>query len=52
MKASRLSDSQTLAILKQAGNGVPIALLCREHDMTRNIFPKYFIFKYFALIYF
>ena len=30
MKMSRFSDSQVLAILKQAENGVPVTELCRE----------------------
>jgi len=34
MKTSRFSDSQVLAILKQAGNGVPVTELCREHGMS------------------
>jgi len=31
MKKSRFSDSQIMAILKQAENGVPVPELCREH---------------------
>ncbi|WP_424267756.1 transposase [Castellaniella sp.] len=31
MKTSRYTDSQIIAILKQAEAGTPIAQLCREH---------------------
>ena len=31
MKKSQYSDSQILAIIKQAESGVPIPELCREH---------------------
>jgi len=34
MKTSRYSDSQILAILKQAESGSPIPALCREHGMS------------------
>ena len=34
MKKSRYSDSQILAIIKQAESGVPIPELCREHEMS------------------
>ena len=34
MKKSRYSDSQILAIIKQAESGVPISELCREHGMS------------------
>ena len=34
MKKSRYSDSQILAIIKQAESGVPIHELCREHGMS------------------
>ena len=34
MKKSRFTDSQFLAILKQAENGVPVPELCREHGMS------------------
>jgi len=34
MKKSRYSDSQILAIIKQAESGVPIPELCREHGMS------------------
>jgi len=34
MKKSRFSDSQILAIIKQAESGVPVSELCREHGMS------------------
>ncbi len=41
MKKSRFSDSQILAILKQAENGVPVPELCREHGMSSASFCKW-----------
>ena len=41
MKTSRFSDSQILAILKQAENGVPVTELCREHGMSSATFFKW-----------
>ncbi|MDT0619972.1 transposase, partial [Salinisphaera sp. P385] len=41
MKKSRYSDSQILAILKQAENGVPVPELCREHGMSSATFYKW-----------
>lgn len=41
MKRSRYSDSQILAILKQAENGIPIPQLCREHGMSSATFYKW-----------
>jgi putative transposase len=41
MKTSRFSDSQILAIVKQAENGVPVAELCREHGMSSAAFYKW-----------
>ena len=34
MKKSRFTDSQILAILKQAESGVPVPELCRQHGMS------------------
>lgn len=34
MKKSRYTDSQIMAILKQAEAGPPIPELCREHGMS------------------
>ena len=41
MKTSKYSDSQILAILKQAEGGVPIPELCREHGMSSAQFYKW-----------
>lgn len=34
MKKSRYSDSQIMAILKQAESGTPVSELCREYGMS------------------
>jgi putative transposase len=41
MKKSRFTDSQILAILKQAEVGTPIPELCREHGMSSATFYKW-----------
>lgn len=41
MKKSRYSDSQIMAILKQAESGIPVAQLCREHGMSSATFYKW-----------
>ena len=41
MKTSRFSDSQILAILKQAENGIPVTELCREHGMSSATLYKW-----------
>ena len=41
MKKSRYSDSQILAILKQAEAGTPVPTLCREHGMSSASFYKW-----------
>ena len=41
MKTSRYSDSQILAILKQAESGAPVPALCREHGMSNASFYKW-----------
>lgn len=42
MKKSRFSDSQILAILKQAElSGTPIANLCREHGISNACFYQW-----------
>jgi putative transposase len=41
MKTSRYSDSQILAILKQAEAGTPVPTLCREHGMSSAAFYKW-----------
>lgn len=41
MKKSRYTDSQIIAILKQAEAGTPIPELCREHGMSSASFYKW-----------
>lgn len=41
MKKSRYTDSQILAILKQAEAGTPVPQLCREHGMSSATFYKW-----------
>lgn len=41
MRKSRFTDSQILAILKQAEGGVPVPELCREHGMSSATFYKW-----------
>lgn len=41
MKKAQFTDSQILAILKQAEGGVPISELCREHGMAQSTFYKW-----------
>jgi len=41
MKQSRYSDSQIMAILKQAEAGIPVPELCREHGMSSASFYKW-----------
>ncbi len=38
MKASRFSDAQIIAALKQAEAGSPVAKLCREHGISTTAF--------------
>jgi len=40
MKKSRFTDSQILAILKQAEAVTPVPELCREHSMSNATFYK------------
>lgn len=41
MKKSRYTDSQIMAILKQAEVGTPIPELCRKHGMSSATFYKW-----------
>jgi len=41
MKRSRFTDSQILAILKQAEGGMPVPELCRQHGMSSAAFYKW-----------
>lgn len=41
MKQSKFSDSQIIAILRQAEAGTPVPDLCREHGMSNATFYKW-----------
>jgi putative transposase len=41
MKKSKYTDSQILAILKQAESGTPVPQLCRQHGMSSATFYKW-----------
>lgn len=41
MKKSRFTDSQIIAILKQAEAGTPVPELCREHGISAATFYKW-----------
>ena len=41
MKRSRFTDSQIIAILKQAEAGTPVPELCREHGISSASFYKW-----------
>lgn len=41
MKTSKFTDSQIMAILKQAEAGTPVPDLCREHGMSSATFYKW-----------
>ncbi len=41
MKSSRFSDSQIIAVLKQAEAGSPVPELCREHGISSATFYKW-----------
>lgn len=41
MKKSRFTDSQIIAILKQAEAGTPVPDLCREHGISSATFYKW-----------
>jgi putative transposase len=41
MKKSRFTDSQNMAVLKQAEAGTPVLDLCREHGISNATFYKW-----------
>lgn len=41
MKRSRFTDSQIMAVLKQAENGTAVPDLCREHSVSTATFYKW-----------
>jgi len=41
MKKSRFSDSQIIAVLKQAEGGASVPALCREHGVSSATFYKW-----------
>ena len=41
MKRSRFTDSQVMAVLKQAEAGTPVPDLCREHGVSTATFYKW-----------
>jgi len=41
MKTSRFSDSQIIAILKEAEAGTPVPELCRSHGISNATFYKW-----------
>ena len=41
MKKSRFTDSQIIAVLKQAQAGTPVPELCREHGISSATFYKW-----------
>ena len=41
MKRSRFTDSQIIAILKEAESGIRVPDLCREHGMSDATFYKW-----------
>ena len=40
MKKSKFTDSQIMAILKQAESGVKVQDICREHNISTATFYK------------
>ena len=41
MRTSKFTDSQIMAILKQAEGGTPVPALCREHNISSATFYKW-----------
>ena len=41
MRTSKFTDSQIMAILKQAEGGTPVPAVCREHNISSATFYKW-----------
>ena len=41
MKTSRFTDSQIIAVLKEAESGIPVPELCRTHGISSATFYKW-----------
>ncbi len=41
MKKARFTDSQIIAVVKQAEDGAPVPDLCRQHGITSATFYKW-----------
>jgi putative transposase len=41
MRKSKFTDSQIMAILRQAESGTPVPALCREHNISSATFYKW-----------
>lgn len=41
MRTSKFTDSQIMAVLKQAEGGTPVPALCREHNISSATFYKW-----------
>ena len=41
MKKSKFSEAQIMNILKEAQGGIPVANLCRQHDVSSATFYKW-----------
>lgn len=41
MKKSRFTDSQIMAILKKAENGIPVTEICREEGISSALFYRW-----------
>lgn len=50
MKKSRYSDSQILAILKQAEAGTPVPTLCREQAYLKHTILRTYLQRLFMIV--
>jgi putative transposase len=41
MKKSKFNEAQVMNILKEAQGGIPVANLCRQHDVSTATFYKW-----------